>query len=91
MGDKYRMRCIGGTVWATVEGHTMMVASTPRCGWIGIRTDHVQCECYDINRMYCRALTPGPGCPRGIDWPCPRCKGSVTGKPVERRQVAAHV
>lgn len=84
MGDKYRMRCIGRGIWANYQ----LVGQEPGCGWVGIRTDHLQCECYDIYTLYCRALTPGPGCPRGIDWPCPRCKGSVTGKPVERREPA---
>jgi hypothetical protein len=70
------------------------------CNWSGVRTDG-QCECYDEWRMYCRAGSPGPGCPRGVVWPCPKCGpnvvGSVTGftehssvravGPVTRKQV----
>ena len=42
------------------------------CSWRGVRTDG-QCECYEDWAMYCRPGTPGPGCPRGVVWPCPRC------------------
>lgn len=86
-GEKYRMRCIGTS--ADWDAYRNSLAPPPTgCGWRGIRTDHLQCECYDIWRMYCHPLTPGPGCPRGIAWPCPRCRGSVTGKPVKRRALA---
>lgn len=81
------MRCIGKIIWGTVDGHSRVVDSTAGCGWIGVRTDHIECECYDEWGMYCRPLTPGPGCPRGIAWPCPRCGGAVTGKPVQHRRV----
>lgn len=88
MGDKYRMRCIGTSdLWDQFRDGTVL--EMPKgCGWRGIRTDQGGCECYDIWRAYCRPLAPGPGCPRGIDWSCPRCKGSVTGARVERRAVA---
>lgn len=43
-----------------------------KCHWRGIRT-RIQCECYDIWAMYCRPGSPGPGCPAGVVWPCPRC------------------
>lgn len=88
-GWKYRVRCIGRNVWGTVDGHARVVEQRPACGWTGVRSDHIDCECYDINSLYCRPFTPGPGCPRGIDWPCPRCKGAVTGVPVKHREVAA--
>jgi hypothetical protein len=88
MGDKYRMRCIGEMLWGGGPSFPKVIGQRPGCGWRGIRTDRLQCECYDLYAHYCRALTPGPGCPRGIAWPCPRCKGSVTGKLVERRTVS---
>ena len=47
-----------------------------KCKWRGVRTDG-QCECYEDWGVYCRPGTPGPGCPRGVVWPCPRCKGTV--------------
>jgi hypothetical protein len=42
------------------------------CGWKGVRTS-IQCECYDEYALYCRPSAPGPGCPSGVIWPCPRC------------------
>lgn len=83
-GDKYRIKCIGRVVWSK-GNNPVMIDKIPGCGWTGIRTDSFQCECYDLYALYCRPLTPGPGCPRGIDWPCPRCGGSVTGQPVRHR------
>jgi hypothetical protein len=44
------------------------------CGWKGVRTDSLECECYEDWAPYCRAGSPGPGCPRGVVWPCPRCR-----------------
>lgn len=85
MNDKYRVRCIGKNIWTTVDGYSKLTDTIPKCGWTGVRTDHIECECYDMYAHYCRALTPGPGCPRGIDWACPRCGGSVTGKLIEHR------
>lgn len=86
MNDKYRMRCLGKFRWVGGPDYPRMTTEyeIEPCGWRGIRTDHIECECYDINTLYCRALTPGPGCPRGIDYPCPRCKGEVTGRLIER-------
>lgn len=84
-GEKWRMRCIGKAVR---EPSGAVTGVGPGCGWRGVRTHHLQCECYDIWRMYCRPLTPGPGCPSGIVSPCPRCRGAVTGKPVEHRAKA---
>lgn len=84
-GDKYRLRCIGQITFDTVGRTT---GSSPACGWTGVRTDHIECECYAEWRPYCHPLGPGPGCPRGIAWPCPRCKvGAVTGRPVRHRQM----
>lgn len=71
---KYRTRCIGRPSLGELG-----------CGWSGVRTDSIECECYDIWSLYCHPFTPGPGCPRGLDWPCPRCGGAVTGKPVQPR------
>jgi hypothetical protein len=85
-GTKYRVRCIGRTVYGVRDGFSYVKDKWDRCGWTGVRTDRIECECYDIYTLYCRPLTPGPGCPRGIDWPCPRCKGAVYGRPVERRR-----
>jgi len=42
------------------------------CEWKGVRTP-LDCECYDVRAMYCRPGSPGPGCPSGVVWPCPRC------------------
>jgi hypothetical protein len=82
-GEKYRMRCLGKQIWVGEPGfRTLSSENIPSCGWTGVRTDHIDCECYDLYAFYCRPLTPGPGCPRGINWPCPRCKGAVTGKPI---------
>ncbi len=73
----------------------------PGCGWRGVRTDSVECECYEDWAAYCRPGTPGPGCPRGIVWPCPRCgrversmsfpEGStvITAGPVKHRTATA--
>lgn len=69
------------------------------CEWRGVRTDG-ECECYPDYAAYCRPGTPGPGCPRGVAWSCPRCgyilpttrfpKGStvVAVAPVQKRAVA---
>lgn len=84
---KYRVRCIGKIIWDTVNGYTVAVGMSNGCGWTGVRTDHIECECYDIWTRYCQPLSPGPGCPRGINWPCPRCKGEVTGQLVQHRRV----
>lgn len=80
-GEKWRMRCIGKI--ERIDG--VMASHRPGCGWRGVRSYHIECECYDIWTLYCRPLTPGPGCPSGIAWPCPRCKGAVTGRPVKHR------
>lgn len=86
MSEKYRMRCIGSVVWGGEKGFPVMTGQVPSCGWSGVRSAYaIECECYDLYALYCRPLTPGPGCPSGIDWPCPRCKGAVTGRPVVRR------
>lgn len=45
-----------------------------------MRRDHVECECYDIWTLYCKPFAPGPGCPRGVNYPCPRCQGVVVEK-----------
>lgn len=82
---KYRVRCIGKVVWGGEPGFPKVVGQIPGCGWTGVRTDHIECECYDIWALYCRPFSPGPGCPRGIDWPCPRCKGAVTGRSVQSK------
>lgn len=42
------------------------------CGWTGYRGG-LPCECYDENAWYCRPWSPGPGCPSGILYGCPRC------------------
>lgn len=84
-GEKWRVRCIGRTVHGVRDGFTYVKDKWGPCGWTGVRTDGMQCECYDEWTMYCRPLTPGPGCPRGIDWPCPRCKGAITGRLVAHR------
>ena len=44
-----------------------------RCKWRGVRTDHVECECYPEWAVWCRPSSPGPGCPSGILWSCPKC------------------
>lgn len=87
-GEKYRVRCIGRTLRDVKDGHTVVIVEWVGCGWTGVRTDSIECECYDINALYCRPLTPGMGCPRGVAWPCPRCAGAVTGQPVQQRAVA---
>jgi hypothetical protein len=84
-GTKYRVRCIGRIVYGTEGVSTVVKDQWPSCGWTGVRTDSLECECYDIWTLYCRPMSPGPGCPRGIDWPCPKCKGAVSGRPVEHR------
>lgn len=43
-----------------------------RCNWRGYRNG-LQCECYDEYAYYCRPWSPGPGCPSGILYRCPRC------------------
>lgn len=87
MGEKYRMRCIPTMIWTTADGHSKITGEKPACGWTGVRTAyHFDCECYDIWTMYCRPLSPGPGCPSGIVWPCPKCGGSVTGVPVKHKK-----
>lgn len=83
-GEKYRVRCLGRTVYGVRDGFTYVKDKWESCGWKGVRTAG-QCECYDEWTLCCRPTTPGPGCPSGVDWSCPRCKGAVTGKPVERR------
>lgn len=80
---RYRVRCIGSLIWKDGK----QVGRREPCGWRGYRHAAVECECYDIWGMYCRPTSPGPGCPSGIVWPCPRCKGSVYGKFVEPRAV----
>lgn len=91
-GTKYRVRCIGRVEWGKDDkGFEVVVGESPRCGWSGVRSYHVECECYDIWRLYCRPLSPGPGCPSGIDWPCPRCKGAVKGNLVTHRAKAPAV
>lgn len=58
------------------------------CRWQGVRTDGL-CECYEDWAPYCRPSAPGPGCPRGIVWPCPRCGWTVvTLGPVKHRVLA---
>jgi|WetSurMetagenome_2_1015567.scaffolds.fasta_scaffold674082_2 hypothetical protein len=41
------------------------------CGWQGYRRGYPDCECYEDWVMYCRPWSPGPGCPRWVEWPCP--------------------
>ena len=51
------------------------------CNWRGRRTA-TQCECYEDWAMYCRPGSPGPGCPSGVVWACPKCgwqEPSATG------------
>lgn len=71
-----------------------------QCDWRGVRTDSVGCECYPEYAAYCRPGTPGPGCPRGIVWPCPRSgrvahvmrvgpeRAVIAVEPVRKRKVA---
>ena len=87
-GTKYRVRCLGRTVYGAENGYAVVVDQWDSCGWTGVRTDALECECYDEYAHYCRPTTPGPGCPRGVVWPCPRCKGAVTGRPVQHRAVS---
>lgn len=53
-------------------GHTRWRVRCFNCGWRGIRTS-ITCECYEDWAPYCRPGSPGPGCPSGVVWPCPRC------------------
>ena len=86
-GRRYRVHCIGSVTWKTENGFAHIIDTQAGCGWKGYRTASVGCECYDEWRMYCRPLTPGPGCPSGVVWPCPRCKGKVNGVLVSPKKV----
>ena len=72
MRSQYRVRCINRT------------GKADACGWKGVRTAG-GCECYDT---VCHPVAPGLGCPNGVTWPCPRCNGKVTGRPVKHREPA---
>jgi hypothetical protein len=74
---RYRVRCIGRP--------SKRIAP---CGWRGYRHASLDCECYEDWASYCRPTGPGPGCPSGVVWPCPRCKGAVTGHYVAPRESA---
>lgn len=68
----------------------MTVTYRVRCathGWSGYRMDG-ECGCYDEWATACRPDAPGPGCGRGIAWPCPeskRTEGACSVRVVHRR------
>ena len=71
---RYRVRCYGSHIWKDGQ----MTGVQEGCGWYGYRHDNpYDCECYSDWARYCRAESPGPGCPRGVTWRCPRCSQSV--------------
>lgn len=55
-----------------VGSGTVVKVACPKCGWKGSRQGE-ECACYDEYAMYCRPDSPGPGCPSGVRWPCPKC------------------
>lgn len=63
-----------GLSWRSGE-RWRVKCTNPQCRWTGVRVA-TECECYDEYALYCHPGSPGPGCPSGVVWPCPRC-----GKP----------
>lgn len=47
------------------------------CGWRSVRVDSIPCLCYADHAAFCKPGTPGPGCPRGLVYPHPKCSGQV--------------
>lgn len=60
----------------TSRGGAIRVKCTD-CGWTGYRRG-LECCCYDEYAWYCRPWSPGPGCPSGILYGCPRCATKKT-------------